>query len=207
MNRFAAQAGVNDSRDEALAYLRSLSNGMLIEEMAEAFVDTGPELIDWLEAATPLKLQLVKGYPDYHPERPGGKARGGRSIEPKMFAFEALGEWAGRVTGQDTPMSISETPLGGGTGVLTAEVAADRMRRRVQGCGRALAGALLKGCLDRGIVPVTGARARSLILEDGAVKGVRFEPAPGVPAEARAEKGVILATGGFEWDAELSNKL
>jgi 3-oxosteroid 1-dehydrogenase len=204
MNRFAAEAGVNDSRDEALAYLRSLSNGMLLEEMAEAFIDTGAELIDWLEAATPLKLQLVRGYPDYHPERPGGKARGGRSIEPKMFAYEALGEWADRVTGQDTPMSISETPLGGGTGVLAPEVAADRMRRRVQGCGRALAGALLKGCLDRGVVPVTGARARSLILEGGAVKGVRFDPADGVPAQAQARRGVILATGGFEWDAELT---
>ena len=49
-------------------------------QMAEAFVDTGPEMIEWLEASTPVKLQLVRGYPDYHPERPGGKARGGRSL-------------------------------------------------------------------------------------------------------------------------------
>src|ERR1700746_2683665 len=67
LNKYAAAAGVNDSRDEALAYLNSLSNGMLIPEIAEAFVDTGAEVIEWLEAATPLKLQLVKGFPDYHP--------------------------------------------------------------------------------------------------------------------------------------------
>src|SRR5579859_7921180 len=200
INKYAAAAGVNDSRDEALAYLNSLSNGMLVAELAEAFVDTGPEVIDWLEAATPLKLQLVKGFPDYHPERPGGKARGGRSLEPRMFAFETLGAWADKVTGPDNPMSISETPLGGGTGVLSPEVAAERVRRREQGCGRGMIGSLLKGCLDRGITPRTGARASSLVIEDGAVTGVRFESGE----EVRARRGVILATGGFEWDPELT---
>ena len=203
MNRFAAAAGVNDNREEALAYLHSLSNGMLIPAMAEAFVDTGPELIDWLETATPLRLQLVKGYPDYHPERPGGKARGGRSLEPKMFAFEDLGDWADKVTGVDTPMSISETPLGGGTGVLSPEAWAERTRRREQGCGRALVGTLLKGCLDRGIVPQTEMRAHGLLLEDGRAAGVLFLDSDGDEQEVRASRGVVLATGGFEWDPEL----
>jgi succinate dehydrogenase/fumarate reductase flavoprotein subunit len=200
INKYAAAAGVNDSRDEALAYLNSLSNGMLIPEMAEAFVDTAPEVIDWLEAATPLKLQLVKGYPDYHPEHPGGKPRGGRSLEPRMFAFETLGDWADKVTGLDNPMSISETPLGGGTGVLAPEVAAERMRRREQGCGRGLVGSLLKGCLDRGLTPRTEARAESLIVEAGDVTGVRFTNGEAV----HARRGVVLATGGFEWDPELA---
>jgi succinate dehydrogenase/fumarate reductase flavoprotein subunit len=204
LNKYAARAGVNDSREEALAYLRSLSNGMLIPEMAEAFVDTGPQVVEFLEAGTPLQLQLVAGYPDYHPEAPGGKARGGRSIEPKMFSYAALGDWADRMTGNDNPMSISETPLGGGTGVLTPEVAAERARRRDQGCGRALAGGLLKACLDRGVVPITEARAKSLIIEDGRVKGVRFQPGGAAPAEVRASKAVVLATGGFEWDPELT---
>lgn len=203
MNRFAAEAGVNDSREEALAYLQSLSNGMLVPELAEAFVDTGPELIDWLETATPLRLQLVAGYPDYHPERPGGKTRGGRSVEPRLFDFRQLGEWANQITGAENPMTISETPLGGGTGVLSEKALKERLQRRQEGCGRALAAALLKGCLDRGITPVTGARAASLILEDGRVVGVRFERSAGAPREARARRGVILATGGFEWDRDL----
>jgi succinate dehydrogenase/fumarate reductase flavoprotein subunit len=203
INRFAAAAGVNDSRDEALAYLNALSNGMLSPEMAEAFVDTGPETVDWLEASTPLRLQLVPGFPDYHPERPGGKPRGGRSIEPKIFAYESLGEWADRVTGVETPMTISESPIGGGTGVLSDDALRERARGRQQGCGRALVGALLKGCLDRGIVPVTDARARALIVEEGRVVGVRIDTGEGV-IEARASRGVILATGGFEWNAELT---
>jgi len=203
INKFAAAAGVNDTRDEALAYLNSLSNGMLSPEMAEAFIDTGPETVEWLEASTPLRLQLVPGFPDYHPERPGGKPRGGRSIESKMFAFDSLGEWADRVTGTDTPMTISESPIGGGTGVLTEDAIHERAAGHQQGSGRALIGSLLKGCLDRGIVPVTGARARSLIVENGRVAGVNIDGADG-PIEVRASRGVILATGGFEWSAELT---
>jgi succinate dehydrogenase/fumarate reductase flavoprotein subunit len=203
INKFAAAAGVNDTRDEALAYLASLSNGMLLPELAEAFVDTGPTLIEWLESSTPLRLQLVRGYPDYHPERPGGKPRGGRSIEPMLFSFEELGDWAGRVTGAPTRMSISETPLGGGTGILAPEEAQRRAAQGLEGCGRALAGALLKGCLDRGITPVVNARAKSLILAEGRVVGVRIAGPEG-DFDAHANNGVIIATGGFEWDAALT---
>ena len=203
INKFAAAAGVNDTRDEALAYLASLSNGMLLPELAEAFVDTGPTLIEWLESSTPLRLQLVRGYPDYHPERPGGKPRGGRSIEPMLFSFEELGDWAGRGTGAPTRLSISETPHGGGTGILAPEEAQRRAAQGLEGCGRALAGALLKGCLDRGITPVVNARAKSLILAEGRVVGVRIAGPEG-DFDAHANNGVIIATGGFEWDAALT---
>jgi succinate dehydrogenase/fumarate reductase flavoprotein subunit len=203
LNPFAAAAGVNDTRDEALAYLNSLSNGMLSLAMAEAFVDTCPETIEWLEHATPLRLQLVKGFPDYHPERPGGKPSGGRSIEPVLFAYDALGAWADRITGPENPTTISESPLGGGTGVLTPEALQERSQGRRQGCGRAMIGALLKGCLDRGIAPVTGARARSLLVEQGRITGVTIDGAEG-PVTVRARRGVVLATGGFEWDAGLT---
>jgi 3-oxosteroid 1-dehydrogenase len=203
INKFAAAAGVNDTREEALAYLTSLSNGMLSPHMAEAFVDSVPETVDWLEDSTPLRLQVVPGFPDYHPERPGGKPRGGRSIEPTMFAFDCLGEWADRVTGAETPMTISESPIGGGTGVLSDAAIRQRAAGRQQGCGRALVGALLKGCLDRGVIPVTGARARSLIFENGRVAGVEFDGADGL-TRVDARHGVVLATGGFEWNAELT---
>jgi len=63
-------------------------------------------------------------------------------------------------------------------------------------------GALLKGCLDRGIEPMTGARAVELIREGGQVTGVVVETASG-RREVRARGGVVLATGGFEWDRDL----
>jgi succinate dehydrogenase/fumarate reductase flavoprotein subunit len=201
-NPIAAAAGVPDSRAEALDYLASLSHGMILPEMAEAFVDTAPDLIDWLESSTPLKLRLVPGFPDYHPEHPGGKPGGGRSLEPELFSFIELGEWAGRMVGLTRPVYVVETPIGGGTGFIDPALEAQRRERRMEGLGRGLVGALLKGCLDHGVIPQLKARATRAITDGSRVVGVEFDTPDGV-RRVRANKGVVIATGGFEWDAEL----
>jgi 3-oxosteroid 1-dehydrogenase len=194
--------GQAPSREEALKYLASLSHGLILPDLAETFVDTGPELLDWLDERTPLKLRPVPGFPDYHPEHPGGKAQGGRSLEPELFSFHELGEFADRLVGVTRARYVAETPTGGGTGFIPAEVEQDRAARRIEGVGRALVGALLKGCLDRGVVPVTGKRAVALRRDGGRVSGVDLV-GPHGPVHAEARRGVVLATGGFEWDAEL----
>jgi 3-oxosteroid 1-dehydrogenase len=201
-NRFAAAAGVQDSREDALAYLESLSHGLILPEMAEAFVDNVAPMLDWLESRTPLHMRLVAGFPDYHPEHPGGKPQGGRSIEPELFSFDQLGAWADQLIGKTRPMMVGETPIGGGTGFLSPEVEAQRSNERIEGLGRAMVGALLRGCLDHGIEPVVNARARELVTTDGRVTGVRFD-GPDGPFEVSARGGVVIATGGFEWDKGL----
>ncbi len=200
-NKLAAAAGVRDSRADALAYLESLSLGMILPELAEALVDTGPELIDWLESSTPLRLRLVPGFPDYHPEHPGGKPQGGRSLEPELFSFSALEDWGSRMVGTTRPMRVAETPIGGGTGVLDPQVESDRRKNQIEGLGRALVGSLLKGCLDHGVVPHLEHRAVTLVMQDGAVTGVRFET-PDEALEVGAHS-VVVATGGFESDEAL----
>jgi 3-oxosteroid 1-dehydrogenase len=201
-NRHAADAGVDDSREDALAYLGALSHGLILPELAETFVDTVPELLDWLDGSTPLHLRLVPGFPDYHPEHPGGKPKGGRSLEPELFSFRQIPGWGERMVGTPRPMRVSETPTGGGTGILPPEVAAERAAEQIEGVGRAMVGALLKGCLDHDVVPRTGHRAVGLRTDAGRVTGVRFETADG-PVEAAAD-AVVLATGGFEFDADLA---
>ena len=71
-----------------------------------------------------------------------------------------------------------------------------------RGCGQALAGRLLKGCLDRGILPRTSCAGRRLLIRDGAVVGVLVDTPDG-PIEVEATKGVVLASGGFEWNEQL----
>lgn len=201
-NRYAREHGVQDSRRDALDYLESLSNGMILPELVEAFVDTIPEVLDWLDT-TPLKMAMVEGFPDYHPERPGGKPRGSRSIEPQLFSLGGLGEWADRLVGTPRRMVVGETPIGGGTGFLAPEVAAEREVQQVEGLGRAMVGALLQGCLERGVEVHLNERAVGLELENGVVRGVTFEGPEGTHSVA-ARSGVVLATGGFEWDAGLA---
>ncbi|RBY83671.1 FAD-binding dehydrogenase [Geodermatophilus sp. TF02-6] len=201
-NPLAARAGIPDSREEGLTYLDSLSRGLIRAELAEAFVDTVGELLSWLEQRTPLRLQLIASYPDYHPEHPGGKPRGGRSVEPALFAVPRLGAWGDRMVGAVRRTAVSESPMGGGTGVLDPAVLAEREAAGLEGGGRGMVAALLRGCLDHGVEPVLGARGVELVVEGGRVAGVRVEW-DGRSSVVRARSGVVLATGGFEWDADL----
>jgi 3-oxosteroid 1-dehydrogenase len=202
-NPHMAELGIKDSREDALLYLQSLSQGLIDDDLAAALVDTGPEMVSWLEANTPVSFRIIKDFPDYHPERPGGKPGGGRSLECPLFAFDELGDWASRVTvGAQIGgnVAMSETSLGRGApdGVAPAEL----QRRRIhdeRGAGQSLAGSLLKACLDRGVEPRTGARAVALIQENGRVTGVQFESG----ARVGARGGVVIATGGFDWDQDL----
>ena len=145
VNPHMRAAGIADSREDALAYLDSLSLGMIDPTLAAALVDTGPEVVAWLEANTPVRFEVVRGYPDYHPEHPGGKPGGGRSLDPGLYCFQDLGPWADRVArpARNPYLTLTETPLGGGDGTVAPEVLADRTARDVRGCGQALVGALL----------------------------------------------------------------
>ncbi|HJQ42522.1 MAG TPA: FAD-dependent oxidoreductase [Jatrophihabitantaceae bacterium] len=190
-----------DSTDDAITYLTALANGTADDEMVRTFVHQARPTVDWLHEHTPLRLALVERYPDYHPEHPGGRPGGGRSYEPELFATADLGPWADRLVGQVRRLLISEIPSGGGSGVIPDDVASERAQRGVEGLGRGLVAALLQGCLDRGIEPQLNARAVGLDVVDGRVRGVTVESAAGrvqIAADA-----VVLATGGFEFDAEL----
>ena len=99
-------------------------------------------------------------------------------------------------------LMLSDTTLGGGTGFLAGEVQAQRQAEDLRGCGAALVGPLLKGCLDRGVEPVAASRAQNLVIDGGRVAGVVVDQ-PGGTVIVRARRGVVLATGGFEWDPEL----
>jgi len=206
MNPHMAELGIADSREEALTYLGSLSNGLIDMSLAAALVDAGPEVVTWLEQNTPVQFQIIKDFPDYHPEHPGAKPGGGRSLECPLFPFVELGSWRDRVTvGPQLSGNImmSETSLGRGApqGVDPSELERRKIRDE-RGAGQGLIGPLLKACLDRGIEPRTGMRAVDLLRDGRRITGVRFETVGG-PVEVGAARGVVLATGGFEWDPDL----
>jgi succinate dehydrogenase/fumarate reductase flavoprotein subunit len=92
-------------------------------------------------------------------------------------------------------------PLGGGTGVLPAEVVAEREATKVEGLGRGLVAGLLKAAIAHGVEIATDARGLRLLTDDGAVSGIELETADG-PVRV-ATPSVVLATGGFEYDADL----
>lgn len=198
-NRFA---GDGDSREQALSYLNALSLGLIDPVMAETYVDSVSALVDWLSGPVGMDIRLVEGFPDYHPEHPGGLPGGGRSLEPGPFAMPSLGAWSERVLrGRANPWTmIGERPRGDGSGGVDASTIQARRSAGIECCGRALVGWLLKACLDRGIQPRLNQHVTDLVRDgDGRVMGVRSGD-----VTILARLGVIIATGGFEWDRDLS---
>ncbi|MDP7408696.1 MAG: FAD-dependent oxidoreductase [Luminiphilus sp.] len=198
------EKGIADSREDALAYFRSLDHGEMSDDSLGAFVDEGANALQFLTERGALDLQLLEGYPDYYLDNPGAKSDGGRALDNALFDFTSLGDWSDKVYngGEIVRMMLLETPLGGGSGIVDP----DEMKRRVEGdlrgWGQALIGRLLKACLDRDVEILLETTARKLTLQGGRVVSATVT-CGGSETTIRARRGVVLATGGFEWDEEL----
>lgn len=199
-----AAAGIADSEEETLAYFGSLDHGEMDPAVLGAFVREAPEALRFLEGAGALEVSILPGYPDYYLDRPGAKPDGGRALDNELFDYKTLGVWADKVFGDGVihRMMLRETPLGGSTGFVDPAELQRRAAADLRGFGQALVGRLLAACLARGIEPQLGCKAERLVIEQGRVVGAQFGTADG-PRTVHASRGVILATGGFEWNEGL----
>ncbi|MEW1963559.1 FAD-dependent oxidoreductase [Microbacterium sp. NPDC077644] len=205
-NPYETEAGIDDSEQDAVDYLMSLSRGILDEEVARNLARNGPRVLDYLDEVGKIGLYIVNDVPDYHPSNPGGKPGGGRTLEMPLFPFSELGEWADKVTMSPyLPKNFksTETMLGA---VVPQPPSAEELKRREitdeRGMGQAIIGWLLKLCLDNGVVVYTEHRATQLVETDGRITGV-IAQTPAGENQFDGSRGVILATGGFEWNENL----
>lgn len=191
-------AAVPDSRADALAYFDSVGSETADARLA-AFVDHAADAVRFIEEHSRVRFAAIAGYPDYFTDRPGAR-KGGRALDSGLFPFAELGEWRDRVLRATTyPLTLAETPLGGGTGQIAPQVLAQRLAGDQRGFGQALVGGLLEACLTHGVDLRLGCRVAGIEREGGRVTGVRL--GGGAVADGRT---VIVATGGFEWNAELA---
>lgn len=224
------EAGIEDSLENARAYLDAVAPALRDPAVREAFLARGSEAIAYLEEHTALRLRPVTNYPDYYPAAPGATL-GGRVLEPLDFDGYALGRDFGRLR-----WPLPEFMLFGGMMIARADLphfrnvtrsprAALRVARLVLAyawerffaprgtrlvLGNALVGRLFKSVLDLRIALRFGAGATRLVIEDGRAAGVEITTAgaQGTPPETlRARAGVVLATGGFSHDAALRGEL
>ncbi|MBI5735119.1 MAG: FAD-dependent oxidoreductase [Mycolicibacterium neoaurum] len=192
-------AGADLSVGDALKYLEAQSLGAMDRELVETFVRTGPAMLNYLEQHSDLRFDIAEGFPDYKPELPGGRPGGGRSLAAAPFDLAKLGEWGARITA--FPVDFSNVGIDAET---KARIHATVDESLTEPCvaGTALIAGLLKGLLDRGVEPVTEARAVELLGSADGIVGVRINH-DGKDIRVRARRAVILATGGFEWDPGL----
>ena len=90
MNRHCREAGAADSREDAIRYMKEECGNFYSGDAVEAFIDTGPEMLDWFERETEVKF-VPTLYPDYHPDVPGG-VDVGRSVLAAPSIPRPLGE-------------------------------------------------------------------------------------------------------------------
>ena len=207
-NRYMQTAGIADCREEAIAYITRLCDGRSDVHTIAAFVDTAPAMLDFVEEVTPLKFMLLPHYTDYYAEFPGGKS-GGRSLDSGLFNTNELGPWKDRLRKspifQAAPMSVTEF-FEWNAALEPMNIPFDVVMKRVSdghvGYGAALVGGLLRAGLDRGIKPLLAIRAQELVVEGGRVVGVLASHENGTRL-LRARSGLVLASGGFEWNKDL----
>jgi 3-oxosteroid 1-dehydrogenase len=209
-NHKMADAGVDDSREDALAYIRRVTAGREPDpELLEVFVDTAPEMIRYLEDTTPLRMH-ISPLPDYYWPWgiPGNCAVPARSLEADPYPVrDELHDWADRLVKRGTLMSLgAATTLTEDMAPQTPELQEELRRREEQDVrpkGAALIARLFKGLLERGVEALVETPAREVVTDDaGEVIGVVAER-DGKPFRIGARKGVVLACGGFEWNPEL----
>ena len=202
-NHHQEAAGVEDSWENVITYLDSLAPGLLDPEVLEGFLNGGPEMVRYLADNTPVEMRSLTGFPDYQPDAPGGLINGGRSLDACVFPFVELGNWATRVV----PPKLGAPRLTSyfedmNMDPLDADTLDARRRTDSRGRGQALIGGLLRAMLDRDIPFYFEHRAMKLFKEDGEIRGVMAETPQG-DRWFRARKGVVIATGGFEWNEDL----
>jgi len=192
-NHHMLDLGMTDSRDEALSYIRGISFGHHDEEQVAAYLDNGPEMVRYIEEHTPLRM-WVEPHPnrsDYLADIPGGKS-GGRKIGPDIPIMSPI-------------LAEAEHQY-----PIVAKVRGDTVRRLIGprppwAQGRGLVGSLVLACAQRGVNILTETRARELIVDNGRVIGVRAER-DGRDFFVRGKRGILLATGGFEWNDEMNRQ-
>lgn len=211
-NHVAAREGHSDSRDEARAYIRAAAPLGWAETEAglwDAFVEHGPDALHFIEENTPLCLRVV-AEPDPMTELPGGKPCG-RMVSPLPLPRRLLGANARHLRGSTLPHSftyheIIDTDLYHHPVRAGLRLWPNLLWRKLTGAGgqgTALMVALIRGCMDAGVTFCRNMPAQRLLQDDsGAVTGVEALHATRA-MRITARCGVVLASGGFEWDDEM----
>lgn len=214
----------DDSREKALEYLDSLiGNDPVNRARLEAYVDEAPKMAHFMKESG---VDVVPSqWPDYFIGRPGSRAD--RSLVCNTFDGRELGSWfplmreqysrfkvLGRYS-MDVMEFFAISTRGPGW-IKTflnmvqrywidfdTRAISRRDRRFTQGA--ALMGGVYKQVFARGVELRLETKLEELTVEGGKVVGIKVSNF-GRRYDIKANHGVILAAGGFEWNQELRDK-
>ena len=203
-NHLMRAAGETDPRADIVAYMTFLGGGELDDERMAALVDHSPEVLRFFQSCG-IPFRLVHGLVDHYYGVAQGARAAGRTVEAELISGFDLGAWRDKVrVPQDAPCFVTaeeQTAWGGINNVAKwdQQLVRDRRAADMRGKGVGLVSHFVKALLARGVPLLPGRSARRLVTEGNRVVGI--ETVDG--AKFLARKGVVIATGGYEWNAEL----
>ncbi len=208
------RGGADLSRNDAERYLTNVVKDTSPPERYKAFLDHGPAAVGMLERMTRLRFFWAKGYADYHPDQPGGSDLG-RTCESRPFDIRTLGSERGRFRSGDVgaplPMPVTGADYRWVNLMLRKPLKAwpRIIKRVVQGLGgmligrhyvaggQAIAAGMFEGVVRAGIPLWTRTSLIDLVKDGERVAGAIVEQ-DGQRQRIVTQRGVILATGGFD---------
>ncbi|WP_235736183.1 FAD-binding protein [Nocardioides alcanivorans] len=185
-NAVLARAGSTDTPAAARTYYRAVVGDRTPETLQDAYLETGPRLVDYLEADEAFRF-VVWPWPDYYGSAPEASPTG-RHIIMKPIRPEQLGDLRGLI----------RPPLG-------VERGGEELPAAVNG-GQALVGRHL---LALSGLPNADLRLNTCcdeLVRDGDTVVGAVVSQDGVRRRVRAHKGVIIASGGFEHNQEMRSE-
>lgn len=218
-NAYGKEQNPDDTRELARTYLQVEAGNHFDAEAVDAFLDTGPEAVEFLERETDVKF-VPTLYPDYHPQYEGG-VEIGRSILAAPYDTSKLGKDLKRLrpplktitfmgmmfnsSNADIKHFFNATKSLKSFSYVAKRLVSHatevlRFGRGVQvTSGNALAARLAKSTFDLGVPILTETPARELLREDGRVIGAVVDH-EGQRLRILASRAVVIATGGFAND-------
>lgn len=220
-NPLSRQHGVADSIEAARTYLQQEAGGCFDAERVDAFLHNGPRMVEFFQRETAVQFVAVPEFSDYHPAAPGGMP-GGRSILAAPFDGRALGPRVKQLRAPLREITFVGMMFNASQevqhffnvtrSVKSAIYVARRLAQHASEMlfhgramrltnGNALAARLAKSAFDLDIPLWLSAGARNLIIEGGVVKGIDVSTPKG-SVRLFAQRGVVLAAGGFPQDLQ-----
>lgn len=211
-NHIARAAGFEDSEAETLEYLRATAPPGWAEtedSLWASYAEAAPKALELIDQHTPIKFEITPE-PDPMAEYPGGK-REGRMLSPKVIRRGVAGKFGPKIRRSTLPHLFTYVegheirpyahPIRAVLQLLPKLIV--RLLTNARGQGNALVAGLISGCLDHGVEIKTSTPVIKLITDEvGGVSGVMVD-GPDGQKELYATRGVVLATGGFDWDDAL----
>lgn len=185
-NPVLKRSGPKDDPAAARAYYKAVVGSRTPEALQDAYLDTGPAMIEELERSPFFRFEPYP-WPDYYGNNPNAHPEG-RHIISQPIAAEELGALRQHIRPTLSTERTGQTP-------------ADTLIG-----GQALIGrALLANQATGNVTLRHSSPLDKLIVENGVVIGAEVA-APGARRRIRARRGVLLAAGGFEQNNALRKK-